>query len=212
MTKRRREHERRPGRRAPFLEPKPLILIVCEGVVTEKQYLLGYARTRRAAKFRVDVANKHGVPKTLVGIAKDWKIDAERRARHERDAFLEYDEVWCIFDVDEHPDIGDAIQMARDNHIELAISNPCFELWLLLHFRDCPGMEDRRSIQAMLKTYLPKYDKRIDFEDFKPHCEAAVRRAVQLDQLAKQINELGRNPTTGVYKLLRKIGDESEGE
>jgi hypothetical protein len=29
--------------------------------------------------------------------------------------------------------------MATDTENRLAISNPCFELWLLLHHRDCPG-------------------------------------------------------------------------
>ena len=30
---------------------------------------------------------------------------------------------------------------------DLAISNPCFELWLLLHFQDNPGMQDPRQDQ-----------------------------------------------------------------
>lgn len=35
-----------------------------------------------------------------------------------------------------HPGLTDAIEQARQNGIWLAISNPCFELWLVLHFQD----------------------------------------------------------------------------
>lgn len=31
--------ERRPGRREPFLDPRPTVLVLCEGEETEKQYL-----------------------------------------------------------------------------------------------------------------------------------------------------------------------------
>ncbi len=39
----RRDRDRRPGRRAPFREPKPVILIVCEGERTEPEYFEGFA-------------------------------------------------------------------------------------------------------------------------------------------------------------------------
>ena len=58
------------------------------------------------------------------------------------------------FDVDEHPGISDAKQMARASGIKLAISNPCFELWLLLHFREQPGPQNRHRIQHILKTHV----------------------------------------------------------
>jgi RloB-like protein len=211
MTKRRRDRDRRSGRRPAFRNPKPLFLVVCEGAVTERQYLRGYERTRRRSNVQIEVADQQGVPKTLVTIAINRKLDAERKSQQESDDFLQYDEIWCVFDVDDHPGVNDAKQLALANGIELAISNPCFELWLLLHFRECPGMGHRHSIRSKLKKHLRKYDKSIDFEQFKPHCEAASRRAASLDQLAESINEPGRNPTTGVYKLVRKIGDETEG-
>lgn len=122
---------------------------------------------------------------------------------------LAYDSVWCVFDVNDHPNIPDAKEMARDNGIDLAISNPCFELWLLLHFRESPGMQHRRKIQIMLKVHVAEYDKSIDFAKFRPHCDVAAGRALKLDRLADRINRPGRNPTTGVYRLLQAIKGES---
>ena len=37
-------------------------------------------------------------------------------------------EVWCVFDIDEHPKVLEASQQAMDNGLKVAISNRCFEL------------------------------------------------------------------------------------
>ena len=204
----RRDRERRPGRRVAFLDPKPVILVVCEGEVTEKQYIEGFGRRCENARVRVKISNQHGVPRTLVEWAKALKNDAELAARGGRDENLAFDSVWCVFDVDEHPNISDAKQMARDNEIELAISNPCFELWLLLHFRESPGMSHRETVQAVLREHVPEYEKHINIDKFMPHYRDAVKRAISLERLAQQINDPGRNPTTGVHKLLKEIEDD----
>jgi hypothetical protein len=58
---------------------------------------------------------------------------AEARSRAiEEEA--EIDEFWCVFDVEwprNHPGLLEAVQQAQANGIYLAISNPCFELWLM---------------------------------------------------------------------------------
>ena len=204
-----RNRTRRPARRDAFRDPNPVILVVCEGAVTEKQYVKGYQRACRKARVDVEVSNEHGTPKKLVGIAKRLKLEAEARAEKEEDDNLKYDDIWCVFDIDDHPHVAEAKQMANENDIKLAISNPCFELWLLLHFRDCPGTEHRHRIQEMLKERVPDYDKSIDFEAFRPGCKEATRRAAYLNQLADSINEPWRNPTTSVYKLLKAIAVET---
>jgi len=44
MASRRRDRKRPPGRPAAFLDPKPVVLVVSEGEVTEKQYIQGFVR------------------------------------------------------------------------------------------------------------------------------------------------------------------------
>jgi hypothetical protein len=206
MASRRRERERRAGRRDAFRNRKPLVLVVSEGAVTEPQYILGFQRRYHDSVVKVLISREHGVPMTVVEIAKRHKQDAEDAAKRERDRNLAYDSVWCMFDVDDHPSVSNARQMASANGIELAISNPCIELWLLLHFRDCPGMQHRQTINDMLKDHIPDYDKSIAFEMFEPTWQEAARRARQMDQLAEDISDPGRNPSTGVYRLVEAIG------
>jgi hypothetical protein len=205
MPSNRRHRERRPARIEPSRRPRKRILVLCEGQNTEPQYLLGFKRWCRNPLVEVVVDAEHGVPLTLVRRAKDARLEAERRAARERDENVAYDEVWCVFDTDEHPHLEQACQMARDNEIEVALSNPCFELWLLLHFRDSPGMQGRKDVGRLLRKHVSEYDKRVDFGDYLPGYGAAVERARRLAAAARDDEEDGRNPTTGVHRLTESV-------
>jgi hypothetical protein len=95
--------------------------------------------------------------------------------------------------------------MARDNGIELAISNPCFELWLLLHFRESPGMQNRRKLSEMLVKHVPGYDKDVNYAVYSNGYPHAVSRAEKIAKAAESAGESGRNPSTDVYKLTEII-------
>jgi hypothetical protein len=151
------------------------------------------------------VAKEHGVPRTLVRIAKEYKNEAAAKAAGEKDDNLAYDSVWCVFDEDDHPAVGEASEMARDNGIRLAISNPCIELWLLLHFSENPGMQHRDTIRRILKNHVPDYDKHVDYATYSAGYSQAVTRARKMDQDAREAQEPHRNPTTGVYELTELI-------
>ena len=205
-----RDRQRRRGRRPAFREPKPRFLVVTEGEVTEKEYIEKFAAACRNLRVKVEVASEHGVPKTLVEIAKEKKRAAGEVASRERDDNLAYEEVWCVFDIDAHPNVGEAQEMARDNGIRLAISHPCFELWLLLHFRDNPGAKDRDKTKTMLEKYVPGYDKHVAYAVYSAGYQQAVIRATRIDEAADEAGESGRNPTTGVYKLTELIRGDSD--
>lgn len=94
--------------------------------------------------------------------------------------------------------------MADANGIDLAVSNPSFELWLLLHFATC-GMQHRHKIAEMLEGYVPGYDKGVSFNSYKDGYLQAVARARRLAEEATSDGEPYRNPTTGVYRLTELI-------
>lgn len=43
------------------------------------------------------------------------------------------DEVWAVVDQDQHSTLKDALALARREGVKVALSKPCFEVWLLLH-------------------------------------------------------------------------------
>ncbi|MBT9561263.1 MAG: RloB domain-containing protein [Myxococcales bacterium] len=200
-----RHAPRRPARATAARQPRQRLLVVCEGRVTEPEYLDGLRSHLRNPLVTIEVVPGAGVPLTLVKSAKSRKLEAIDRAKREKDDNLLFDQVWCVFDVDDHPHIPDAAQMARDNGIYIAISNPCFELWLLLHVREPPGMQPRKEVARMLKRHLPDYDKHLKPQRLLTGIEDAVLRAERLDLRAEDAGSPGCNPTTGVYRLVRAL-------
>jgi hypothetical protein len=174
-------------------------------MVTEPEYLRAYTAHHRNPRVQVVIDPGEGVPRTLVEKAKQRKHAAEAEARRQKDDNLAFDEVWCVHDIDDHPKLDEARVMARDNGIELAVSNPSFELWLILHFRDNPGAQHRDRMVAILKDLLPGYDKHVEFGHVVHGYNDAVTRARRLDQMADEDGESGRNPTTGVWRLTESI-------
>jgi hypothetical protein len=70
----------------------------------------------------------------------------------------------------------------------VARSNPCFELWLILHFQEFDRPDDHPAVQAFLKHIQPDFDKKRSsvayFETLMPNVEEAANRAeVQLARI-----------------------------
>ena len=196
---------RRPARPAPFRDAKKRIFVVCEGF-TEKEYVDGYVISlRNSLVVAVEAVGNAGVPISVVEMAKELKRSNAEQASIERDSNVSFDSVWVMFDVDEHPRVDDAKIMARDNGIGVAVSHPCIELWLYLHFAESPGMQDRHKMLRLVKEKLPIFNKYIRFLDFADGVSSAQKRAKRLDEQADLDSDSGRNPTTSVWKMLDDI-------
>lgn len=111
-------------------------LIVTNGKVTEKEY---FERLVDLYGLRGRVVIDKGAagrdPKTLVERAADLKAKEDKEARKER--FDSWESVWAVTDVDAFSMFA-AQQLARQEAVGLAVSNPCFEVWLIDHMIVCP--------------------------------------------------------------------------
>ena len=116
-----------------------------------------------------------------------------------------FNEVWCVTDVDEHKRLEPALDKAKGNDIRVALSNPCFELWLLLHFRESPGAQHRHELQRRVRNETGGSTKHVDFSKYESGYQDAVRRAALLTKTALEDGEPRRNPTTTVYQLTVSI-------
>jgi hypothetical protein len=196
-------------RRPPFREPLPRILIVCEGTSTEPAY---FRETRHLERIPVELAFRPGgVPKTLVERAVALKRRANQAAKQNKDSNQNYDHIWCVFDVDEHPYLPESRQQAKDNQIEIAVSNPCFELWALLHFRDQSARIERVALHSECKKFIPGYVKKLPASKLLPLYGDALRRDQELDTWQRSRGSDGANPSTGVYRLTEQIKSHGRG-
>ncbi|XVV02098.1 RloB family protein [Actinosynnema sp. CA-248983] len=104
-----------------------------------------------------------------------------------------FDEVWCVLDVDDF-DMAKAVASAHRAGVKLAVSDPCFEVWLLLHFREHTAyVQDAKAAQKLLVRHVPGYHKKIDFAVFAANVGDAIARA----KLSGP-----DNPSTGVWRLV----------
>ena len=197
---------RRVGRR----EPRRLIVVVCEGEKTEPMYLKAVERHAPSSVLRFEILDEPSTsPKQLVEAACAVRRASAQARRRTGDPNEEVDQVWCVFDVDEHAMIKAACEQARANDVRLAVSNPAIELWFLLHFQDQSAFLDRHAARRLLKTHIPAYDKRIEALDLLlDRFEQAATRARALDTRhdANRTSFPDNNPSSGVYLLVEALG------
>jgi hypothetical protein len=205
MVSKRRNDNRDYRRKAARRQPRFRILIVCEGEVTERSYFKLFQHHVKNPRVHIELPDEPGVPLTVVRTAVRRREESEVDADREGDDNLRFDSVWAVFDVDDHPNLDQALALARTSRIEVAMSNPCFELWALLHFEEQTAHIERRLLVPQLRKHCPDYEKKLPFEKLVPNHEDAVQRARALWDGAARDQDPGRNPTTGVFHLTEII-------
>jgi len=103
------------------------------------------------------------------------------------------------------------LQQARDNKVSLAVSNPSFEIWALLHFEDQTGHIRREQVRSRLKKHIPDYDKELPCDVLLPMLSDATGRAKNLEDWHGSRGTVGANPYTGVHRLVQLIVREGSG-
>ena len=138
---------------------RPLVLIIVEGTRTEKLYFESLAREERASAVHVDVVHskRDTAPENLVQQAdKAWK------SRIDSDKWEDDGQVWCVCDTEQpEPSVSlrNALATARKLDINMAVSNPAFEYWYLLHFRDSTspcsnGQEMKNKLRKIISRAI----------------------------------------------------------
>ncbi len=202
---RQRARPRPRGRRRGFRSPRPRLLILCEGARTEPNYFAALSQELGLAGVKVKgpATLKEMPEKVRVG----WTDD--------------FDEVWCVVDVDERgsevrrlrEELG-RLRPRKNRTVHEAVSAPCFEYWLLLHFAFTTqafyGMEGGRSaceqVIHRLQDHLPGYKK----NDAAVYDRCRKRQTVALRN-ARRLDPKQTSPTTEIGKLVeRLLGLDSE--
>jgi len=209
-----RSHLRKRGVR----EPRRFIVIATEGTKTEKQYFEAMALADAftpTSKVHIEVLEKLSTDSSPTHIIE--MLDAFKR----KYVLRKYDELWMVIDLDQWQDreLGTVAAQCVQKNYQLAVSNPCFELWLLLHFKSLDDYTDAELVEmaknkhvTAKRTWLDKelvnvlgsYNKAaIKPTRFFPFANVAIARAKDLDTSPEHRwpNTLG----TRVYLLVESI-------
>lgn len=196
-------------RRRHVAEPARRFYIFSEGVKTEPEYFGAIEREYKHT--RIEVEGVGGVARTVAEQAIE-QANALRRGERRRShtsSYEEQDQVWAVFDRDNHPQFETAVAMCAARRVNIARSNPCFEVWLVLHFETYDRPTNSNGIQARLHELLPEYHHQQspspDFGALIEQVEAAEHRAAtQLTAREAEQRPFG-NPSTTVGHLTRAI-------
>ncbi|MFD0747576.1 RloB family protein [Phytohabitans flavus] len=192
--------------------PRKTVVVFCEGRRSEPEYLEALKREpdvkdAAAVDLRIERRATGSVPLTLVRLA----IDARERSEREEG---EIDEFWCVFDVEwpeNHPNLREAMDLAARHGIRLAVSNPCFELWLVLHFRDCRAWLDNDAARRLRRACDGQVDKGVAGGSYMMGRHLAVERAAVLDRMHMRNAVMfpHDNPSSGMHRLVTAVSPQA---
>ncbi|MDI5875563.1 RloB family protein [Shewanella xiamenensis] len=210
-------HKKSKGRHAAILsrklgtrKPYEKLLIVCEGSKTEPLYFKEVISYYKLSTANVVVDNNLiTCPLKLFQKAKDIVKEHAKLG-------TPFDSVYCVFDKDSHvhyQDALDAISAINQKPQFYAINSvPCFEYWLLLHFKATTKPYYRSGKQspadtviADLKKEIPNYSKAKEgiFLELKDKLEFAINNSEK--SRINAINTGTDNPTTNIDHLVKKL-------
>jgi hypothetical protein len=200
-----KSHERKAGsydRRAGKRPTAMHLLIVCEGAETEPNYFKALRKKLKLRMVEIEIKEDAGAPNTIVATAE--RI-AAKRSKEEK-----FDEIWCVFDREgEHYNkpFHDAVQKAQALHYQLAISNPAFEYWYILHFeRTTRVFQDGKDAKDYLQKHIPDYKENMPvFPFLEEKTSYAISASRQVLETHPCKEDLFPNPSTFVYELVEEL-------
>ena len=176
--------EKRPARTM-----KPVFVVFCEGE-TEEAYLDFIKQTYRSP-FKI-------IPKVEGGKVTQHLI--QTRCREVKIARNENIQVFLMYDMDK-PDITEKLLRLKAH---LLLSNPCIELWFLLHCKDQKSPINTDDAVRALKHigspwfHYKKPEINAAQKDYlKQHVQEAMERAASLPAHG--------NPSSDIYHLLNSV-------
>ena len=178
-----------------------LFIIACDDTYAPKQYF---------SFFRLPRVQVH-VVETVDGTSSPGHVlDRLLNYEHEED-----DERWMLLDTD-HLTQGThlrglmrALQDAERAGVSIALSKPCFELWLLLHHCDTESvttLTDATEVEATLRDLLGTYNKsKLKPANFPAELVAAACNRAELLDATDSGGLIPNVNTSRVYLLWRAI-------
>ncbi|MEJ1416231.1 MAG: RloB family protein [Candidatus Sedimenticola sp. (ex Thyasira tokunagai)] len=199
----------------------PNLRIFCEGEKTEPNYINSYIDSKLPGNKTLRVVVVEKTDKTT-------PLQLVEEAIAKKDSYLtpDGDIFWVVFDRESVAKYKDELHakaqaLAKENGIKIALSNVCFELWLLLHLCDSAPPKSKCD-EVISQTQFKKELRLRGVADYKKGskelysflanaiCDAR-KRAKMMNARTRKGAEKGKsnpyqlNPYTDVHLLLDAI-------
>ena len=164
---------------------KPNFFVFCEGE-TEIAYVKFLRSLYRAPIQVIPKKGKSNISEDFIVKSKNEYVQTDQ------------DKVFLMYDLDVD---GMLEQLQKISNAELLVSNPCVELWFLLHYQEqkaeITSEKCVQKYQKVSKGYKKGVLSEEEKEVFTKNRESAIDRAKKLAPF--------QNPSTTVFKLLEEL-------
>jgi hypothetical protein len=184
---------------------KPIIFLVCEGRnKTEKTYFNHF--NNREADYRLKIVNSEATDiVSMVEKANNIFIDNEINKRAG-------EHVYCLVDLDLDSQKFQQYLKLKNKYrnVEIIVSNPCFEIWLLYYFTENPNVvSSSKRVKELLNKYVKngEYSENMDIISFMK----LENHNLAIDRSEKKNNKyhgeltLDFNPYTEIHNILKQL-------
>ena len=206
MKKSNRLSQNRSDRKKVLLK-SGAYLIITDAEQTEKNYFEGI-KNIIPDSLKNDLQIKIYSNKPLVKIID---FAAEQRNKDER-----FRNIWLVFDRDEVKNFDKLIEVAKKNKMNVAWSNPCFEIWLMSYFKNLENIPNSKkcceTFEKIFKENTSKKYKKSEEKIYNILCEngsenKAIQRAREkYHQVRKEYSKPSKMiGCTTVYKLVEEL-------
>jgi len=209
-------------REGGFLEAEKLFILSYEGEKTEVKYFNNF----RHSEFFNNTGIIEIVPLKRVKNSGTDPFSVKKLLKEAKDnyPFKETDEFWLIIDRDDWETIHHlsfeklVADCQKEKNFFLAMSNPCFEIWLIMHLKDIADYNKRETINLLKNASVSRKKNHIDIvlgelqgfdynktpksTIFFPLTKVAIERAKKInDPNSPYPTSLGSH----VFKLMEKL-------
>ncbi len=179
-----------------------LFVIACEGEKREKNYF--FEIHKRSQRIRIKVLEPK--PNEVLGkSAPKWLLDKAISYVDEFD-LTDSDSLWFVLDVDRwgRQQIGLLTDVCKDNsNWNIAISNPCFEVWLYMHLKDIQYSKSKNCHQLKHELHKETSNKGYNAEEFVSLIKSASQRARASD--TDKNHDIPKKMESKMYLLAESI-------
>ncbi len=188
MAKKRRSF----GRKASVRAYRRRFVVATEGQETEPRYF--------------SMFNSKSATITVVLLGSKRKTSPRRvLERLERADIGKNDPAWIVIDRDtwEEEELHQVFNRCAEKGFCMAMSNPMFEYWLLLHFEEGKGV-NAGNVTSRLRVHLPDFTKsHVEVNKIRPGIAKAIERAERKDR--PPCKKWPKATGSTVYRLVKEL-------
>jgi len=186
--------------------------------ITPKRTFICCEDTEKAPKyfeeflsyFRIDTSRVRILKKTDTRSSPDHilnEIEKFKKELKDNNDYYAKDEFWLVVDVDRWgANLSRTIAFCNQRKYNHAVSNPCFEIWLLLHYVDGTLLNNDPTSysKSIINNQLSNYNLsgRND-KDYFPQTDNAVLNTEQID--TDRLTGWPQKTGTRIYRLIREL-------